>query len=118
MSFSKISYIKDIAAKTGDGSLKFNRLAKMTDDEIIAMLTQVKGIGVWTVHMFLIFSLGRMDVLPVGDLGIRRGIQLAYGFEQLPNTAEIERVAEENGWRPYCSVASWYLWRSLENKAE
>ncbi|MBS1791044.1 MAG: DNA-3-methyladenine glycosylase 2 family protein [Acidobacteria bacterium] len=116
MSFSKISYIKDIAAKTGDGTLKFNRLSKMTDDEIIAMLTQVKGIGVWTVHMFLIFSLGRMDVLPVGDLGVRRGIQLAYGFDQLPNAEEIERVATENGWRPYCSVASWYLWRSLENK--
>ncbi len=118
MSFSKIAYIKDIAAKTGDGTLKFNRLSKMTDDEIIEMLTQVKGIGVWTVHMFLIFSLGRMDVLPVGDLGVRRGIQLAYGFDQLPTPEEMERVADENGWRPYCSVASWYLWRSLENKAE
>lgn len=118
ISFQKISYIKDIAAKTEDGTLKFNRLSKMTDDEIIQMLTTVKGIGVWTVHMFLIFSLGRMDVLPVGDLGIRRGIQLAYGFDQLPNAEEIERVADENGWRPYCSVASWYLWRSLENKAE
>ena len=116
ISFQKASYIKDIAAKTEDGTLKFNRLSKMTDEEIIEMLTTVKGIGVWTVHMFLIFSLGRMDVLPVGDLGIRRGIQLAYGFDQLPNPAEIERVADENGWRPYCSVASWYLWRSLENK--
>ncbi|HQR35416.1 MAG TPA: DNA-3-methyladenine glycosylase [Blastocatellia bacterium] len=118
ISFQKAAYIKDIAAKTEDGTLKFNRLSKMTDDEIIEMLTTVKGIGVWTVHMFLIFSLGRMDVLPVGDLGIRRGIQLAYGFDQLPTPEEIERVADENRWRPYCSIASWYLWRSLENKAE
>ena len=118
ISFQKAAYIKDIAAKTEDGTLKFNRLSKMTDEEIIQMLTTVKGIGVWTVHMFLIFSLGRMDVLPVGDLGIRRGIQLAYGFDQLPTPEEIERVADENGWRPYCSIASWYLWRSLENKAE
>lgn len=118
ISFPKISYIKDIAAKTEDGTLKFNRLSKMSDDEIIEMLTQVKGIGVWTVHMFLIFSLGRMDVLPVGDLGIRRGIQLAYGFDELPNADQIEKVADENGWRPYCSIASWYLWRSLENKAD
>lgn len=118
MSFQKISYIKDIAAKTEDGTLKFSKLSRLSDEEIIEMLTQVKGIGVWTVHMFLIFSLARFDVLPVGDLGIRRAIQLAYGFDQLPNAEEIERVADENGWRPYCSVASWYLWRSLENKAE
>jgi len=118
MSFQKISYIKDIAAKTEDGTLKFSKLSQLSDQEIIEMLTQVKGIGVWTVHMFLIFSLARFDVLPVGDLGIRRAIQLAYGFDQLPNAEEIERVADENGWRPYCSVASWYLWRSLENKAE
>lgn len=116
ISFQKISYIKDIAAKTADGTLKFSKLPRMTDDEVIEMLTQVKGIGVWTVHMFLIFSLGRMDVLPVGDLGIRRAIQLNYGFEQLPSAPEIEQVAQENGWRPYCSIASWYLWRGLENK--
>lgn len=118
ISFQKAAYIKDIAAKTEDGTLKFNRLSKMSDDEIIKMLTTVKGIGVWTVHMFLIFSLGRMNVLPVGDLGIRRGIQLAYGFDELPNPEQIEKVADENGWRPYCSIASWYLWRSLENKGE
>jgi DNA-3-methyladenine glycosylase II len=90
----------------------------MSDDEIIEMLTSVKGIGVWTAHMFLIFSLARMDVFPVGDLGVRRAIQLRYGFDQLPNPIEMERIADENGWRPYRSIASWYLWRSLENKAE
>lgn len=118
ISYPKVSYIKDIAAKTEDGTLRFNRLSRMSDDEIIEMLTKVKGIGVWTVHMFLIFSLGRMDVLPVGDLGVRRGIQLAYGFDKLPSPEEIEKVAGDNGWRPYCSIASWYLWRSLENKSE
>jgi DNA-3-methyladenine glycosylase II len=91
-------------------------MPKMADDEIIEMLTQVKGIGVWTVHMFLIFSLGRLNVLPVGDLGIRKGVQHLYGFDHLPDAAEIKAIAEANQWSPYCSVASWYLWRSLENK--
>ena len=76
----------------------------------------MKGIGVWTVQMFLIFSLGRLNVLPVGDLGIRNAIQRIYGFETLPQKNEIENLAERNQWHPYCSVASWYLWRSLENK--
>jgi DNA-3-methyladenine glycosylase II len=118
ISFQKISYIKDLAAKTEDGTLKLSRFSRMSDDEIIEMLTSVKGIGVWTAHMFLIFSLARMDVFPVGDLGVRRAIQLRYGFDQLPNPIEMERIADENGWRPYRSIASWYLWRSLENKAE
>jgi DNA-3-methyladenine glycosylase II len=86
----------------------------MTDDEVIASLVQVKGVGVWTAHMFLIFSLGRLNVLPTGDLGIRRAIERGYGFAALPTTAEIEQLAEERGWAPYCSVSSWYLWRSLE----
>jgi DNA-3-methyladenine glycosylase II len=77
----------------------------------------VKGIGVWTVQMFLIFSLGRLDVLPVGDLGIKMAMQRAYSLAALPKPAEIEIIAQQNHWHPYCSVASWYLWRSLENKA-
>lgn len=116
ISNSKVSFIKDLAAKTNDGTLKFNRLAWLSDDEIIAMLTQVKGIGVWTVHMFLMFSLGRLDVLPVGDLGIRRGVEKVYGFDHLPNAEEIEQIAQANGWRPYASVASWYMWRSWGDK--
>jgi DNA-3-methyladenine glycosylase II len=116
MSNGKVSFVKDLAAKTQDGALKFNRVAKMSDDEVIEMLTQVKGIGVWTAHMFMIFSLGRMDVLPVGDLGIRRAVERLYGFDHLPTAAEIEQVAEERGWRPYCSIASWFLWRSWEEK--
>jgi DNA-3-methyladenine glycosylase II len=114
MSNGKVSFIKDLAAKTGDGTLKFNRISRMSDDEVIAMLTQVKGIGVWTAHMFLIFSLGRLDVLPVGDLGIRRSIERIYALDHHPDAAEIEQLAEENRWRPYCSVVSWYLWRGLE----
>jgi DNA-3-methyladenine glycosylase II len=118
LSGQKAGYILDLAAKTHAGTIKFQHLPKMENDAIIEMLTQVKGIGVWTVHMFLIFSLGRLDVLPVGDLGIRNAIQRLYGFEKAPLAAEIEALAEARGWRPYCSVASWYLWRSLQNKPE
>jgi DNA-3-methyladenine glycosylase II len=116
LSNGKVSFIKDLAAKTQEGALKFNRMAKMSNDEVIAMLTQVKGIGVWTAHMFLIFSLGRMDVLPVGDLGIRRAIERLYEFDHLPTAEEIEKIAEDRGWRPYCSIVSWFLWRSWEEK--
>ncbi|MGE0128577.1 MAG: DNA-3-methyladenine glycosylase [Blastocatellales bacterium] len=116
MSGAKVAFVKDLATKTEDGVVKFSRLARMSDEEVIEMLVPVKGIGVWTVHMFLIFSLGRMDVLPVGDLGIRRAIERLYGFDRLPNPAEIEQIAEERGWRPYCSIASWFLWRSWEEK--
>ena len=117
LSSQKLSYIKDLAAKVDNGSVHLKRITKMSDDEIITELTQVKGIGVWTVHMFLIFSLGRLNVLPVGDLGIRMAIQRAYGLSELPKPGEIETIAAHNKWQPYCSVASWYLWRSLENKA-
>jgi DNA-3-methyladenine glycosylase II len=116
MSNGKVGFIKDLATKAEDGALKLSRLPRMSDEEIIEMLTQVKGIGVWTAHMFLIFSLGRLNVLPVGDLGIRKAVERLYGFDHLPNAAEIEQVAGERGWRPYCSVASWFLWRSWEDE--
>jgi DNA-3-methyladenine glycosylase II len=86
----------------------------MGDEEVIDMLVAVKGIGVWTAQMFLIFSLGRLNVLPVGDLGVRRAIERGYGLGQLPEAEEIEKLARDRRWHPYCSVASWYLWRSLE----
>ena len=117
MSNAKVSFLKDIAAKTADGTLKLSRLSRMSDEEVIEMLITVKGIGVWTAHMFLIFSLGRLDVLPVGDLGIRKAVERLYDFDHLPNAAEIEQIAEDRGWRPYCSVAAWFLWRSWEDKA-
>jgi len=93
----------------------FEQLAALTDAEIIERLTVVKGIGVWTVQMFLMFALRRPDVLPVGDLGIRNAMRVAYGLSDLPKPAEMEAIAVR--WRPYCTVASWYLWRSLEKAA-
>ena len=94
----------------------FEDLGALTDEEVIERLTVVKGIGVWTAHMFLIFALKRTDVLPTGDLGIRTAIRKAYNLEALPTPEEMERMAK--CWRPYCSVASWYLWRSLEGEAQ
>ncbi|HLK19092.1 MAG TPA: DNA-3-methyladenine glycosylase [Bryobacteraceae bacterium] len=116
LSKQKTAYIRDLARKTARGKVDFAGLGGLTDDEVIASLTQVKGIGVWTAHMFLMFALERPDVLPVGDLGIRTAIRKAYGLAELPHAKQIEELAAR--WRPYCSVASWYLWRSLEGPAE
>lgn len=109
LSAQKISYLKDLAEKFTDGSIQERRFAKMPSDDIIAHLTAVKGIGVWTAHMFLIFTLNRPDILPIGDLGIRKGFQILYSLEMLPSPKEMERLAEP--WREHASVASWYLWR-------
>ena len=111
----KIAYIRDLARHARAGIVAFHELAALSDQQVIERLTQVKGIGVWTVHMFLIFALRRPDVLPTGDLGIRAAIRKAYGLAELPKPAEIEVMAEK--WKPYCTVASWYLWRSLEPDA-
>ncbi|HTP87300.1 MAG TPA: DNA-3-methyladenine glycosylase [Candidatus Acidoferrales bacterium] len=115
LSKQKTTYIRDLARHARDRRVEFEALAALPDHEVIERLTQVRGIGVWTVHMFLIFALRRNDVLPTGDLGIRNAIRKAYGLEQLPTPAEMEEMAGK--WRPYCSVASWYLWRSLEPDA-
>ena len=115
LSGQKTAYIRDLARHTRDGTVVFEELAGLPDEKVIERLTAVKGRGVWTVHMFLIFALRRNDVLPSGDLGIRNAIRKAYGFAELPKPAEVETLAER--WRPYCTVASWYLWRSLEPNA-
>jgi len=115
LSGQKTEYIRDLARHTRDGRVRFEELPELSDEEVMAHLTAVKGIGVWTAHMFLIFALRRHDVLPTGDLGIRNAIRQAYGLEALPLPAEIEAMAER--WRPFCTVASWYLWRSLEPNA-
>jgi len=115
LSRQKIEYIRDLARHSRLGSVDFARLPDCSDDEVIEHLTAVKGIGVWTAHMFLIFALRRTNVLPTGDLGIRAAIRKAYGLEELPKPSKIEEMAR--GWHPYCSVASWYLWRSLETNA-
>jgi len=115
LSSQKTLYIRDLARKTRDGLVIFEELAGLPDEEVIERLTQVKGIGVWTVHMFLMFALRRTNVLPTGDLGIRNAIRKAYGLAEMPKPTEIETLAEP--WHPYRTVASWYLWRSLESDA-
>ncbi|HEY6392533.1 MAG TPA: DNA-3-methyladenine glycosylase [Bryobacteraceae bacterium] len=112
LSKQKTAYIRDLARKTKQGALDFALLPGLPDEEVVAMLTQVKGIGVWTAHMFLMFALERPNVLPTGDLGIRMAIRKEYGMDELPNAKQIEERAA--GWHPYCTVASWYLWRSLD----
>ena len=116
LSKAKTEYIRDLARHTRDGKVIFEELDQLSDDEVSERLTQVKGIGTWTAHMFLMFALRRPDVLPVGDLGIRAAIRKAYGMKELPGPAEMEALAGR--WRPWCSVASWYLWRSLEGDAK
>ena len=115
LSQQKAAYIRDLAEKTREGLVDFSRLSGLADDDVIAHLTQVKGVGVWTVQMLLMFALKRPDVLPVADLGIRKAMQRAYGLETPPKPKEMEAIAEK--WRPYRSVACWYLWRSLDGPA-
>ena len=115
LSKQKTAYIRDLARLTRNGELDFQALPELADTEVIERLTQVKGVGVWTAHMFLIFALRRTNVLPSGDLGIRSAIRKAYGLAELPKPAEIETIGER--WQPYCSVAAWYLWRSLDPQA-
>ena len=112
LSRPKIKYIKELSRHIESKKLKMRSLSRLKDEEVIEQLTQVKGIGRWTAEMFLIFSLGRMDVLPVGDLGLRKGVQRYNSADELPNAAEIEKLAER--WRPYRTVATWYLWKSLK----
>jgi DNA-3-methyladenine glycosylase II len=112
LSKQKTLYIRELARLTRDGEIQFERLPEMEDAAIIETLTRVKGVGVWTVQMFLMFALQRPNVLPVGDLGVRAAMKKAYGLADLPKPQEMERIAE--AWHPYRSVASWYLWRSLE----
>ena len=113
LSKQKTVYIRELAKLTRDGDIQFERLPEMEDDAIIETLTRVKGVGVWTVQMFLMFALQRPNVLPVGDLGVRAAMKKAYGLAELPKPQEMESIAA--AWHPYRSIASWYMWRSLEN---
>ncbi len=113
LSRPKVSYIRSLAEHVRDGELRLDSLDEMPDDEVIAELTAVKGLGVWTAHMFLMFHLRRPDVLPVGDLGIRRAVERQYGLEELPDAETLERLGER--WAPYRTLASLYLWHSLDN---
>jgi DNA-3-methyladenine glycosylase II len=115
LSTQKTAYIRDLARHTRDGRIVFEEFADLSDEVVIERLTKVKGIGVWTVHMFLIFALRRNNVLPTGDLGIRNAIKKAWAMEEAPLPKEVEAMAAK--WHPYCTVASWYLWRSQEPNA-
>ena len=114
LSGQKTLYIRELAKHTRRRSVVFENLAELEDPLVIEHLTRVKGIGVWTAQMFLMFALRRTNVLPVADLGIRSAMRRAYGLGELPKPPEMERIAA--GWEPYRSVACWYLWRSLENE--
>ena len=114
LSKQKSSYMKDLAIKTRDGLLDFSKLPGMPDQEVIKHLTQVKGIGVWTAHMFLIFTLKREDVLPTGDYGVQAAMKKHYRKRKMPKPKDMEKIAR--AWSPYRSVACWYLWRSLDIK--
>jgi DNA-3-methyladenine glycosylase II len=113
LSRAKVEFLKDLAKRVGDGRLDLKRLGKLSDEDVIAELIEVKGIGRWTAEMFLIFHLARPDVTSAGDLGIRRAVQIAYGLDDLPGPEDFERISEE--WRPHRTLASLYLWRSLDN---
>jgi DNA-3-methyladenine glycosylase II len=113
LSAAKLAALRDLAAKTLDGTVPtLARMRRMTDEEIVERLTQVRGIGRWTVEMLLMFRLGRPDVLPVGDFAVRKGFAIAYGLKESPKPKELTEYGER--WRPYRSVASWYMWRAVE----
>ena len=114
LSKQKSSYLFDMAERASRGELDFTRLQDLTDEEVIKHLTQVKGVGVWTAHMFLMFTLKRPNVLPTGDFGVQMAIKKHYGKRKLPKPLQMEKIARP--WEPYRSIACWYLWRSLDIK--
>jgi len=114
LSKQKTSYLRDLSEKTKAGLLEFERLPELTEHEVIEHLTQVKGIGVWTAHMFMIFTLRRPDILPTGDYGVQAAIKKHYGKRKWPKPAAMEKIAK--AWVPYRSIACWYLWKSLDVK--
>lgn len=113
LSWRKVEYLRDLAAHVQSGELEVDRLRELSDEDVIAEISAVRGLGRWSAEMFLMFQLERPDVLPVDDLGIRRAIQVGYGLGQLPVAAEMERLAEP--WRPHRTLACLYLWESLDN---
>jgi len=115
LSARKVEYIRDIARHTREGTLDFAALPAMSDEAVIECLTKVKGVGVWTAHMFLLFALERPNILAVGDLGVRNAIKKACNLDHVPTAEEVEQLA--TNWHPYCSAACWYLWKSLDGPA-
>jgi DNA-3-methyladenine glycosylase II len=115
LSTQKMTYLRDLAEKIASRQVSFRKLRNLSDEEVIEHLTQVKGIGVWTVQMFLMFALERPNVFPAADLGVRNAIRRAYNLADPPTAADLLRISA--CWHPYCSVATWYLWRSLDGPA-
>ncbi len=116
LSPQKASYIADLARKVNEGMVDLRQIGRLSDERVVEQLTQVRGIGRWTAQMFLIFSLGRLDVFPHDDLGVRRAIRDRYGLDDLPDKQTAVAIAAP--WRPYASVASWYCWRALDGNRE
>ena len=112
LSSQKLSYLQDLAAKAADGVIDLRNIGRSDDEQVIAQLSQVKGVGRWTAQMFLMFSLGRPDVFPEDDLGVRSAIRTLYSLPDLPDRATSRAIAQP--WRPFASVASWYCWRSID----
>jgi DNA-3-methyladenine glycosylase II len=115
LSKQKIASLTDLAERVVRKEIQFHKLPDLTDAEIIALLSQVRGVGVWTAQMFLMFALQRPNVLPLSDFGIRNAVRKEYGLPDLPKPGELTKISEK--WHPYCSIASWYLWRSLDGTA-
>jgi DNA-3-methyladenine glycosylase II len=114
VSRQKLKYLRDLASAFADGWLRPRALVRLSDEELVRAVTTVRGVGEWTAHMVLIFSLGRPDVLPVGDYGVRKGMQRLYRLRDLPEPRTMERIAAP--WRPYRTIGSWYIWRSTDGK--
>ncbi len=112
VSRQKAGYMRDVAAHVLAGTLDLEVLESLPDDEVVRQITAVKGLGEWSAHMFLMFQLGRPDVMPVGDFGVRNGMRLAYGLPSMPTPAEAREIGAR--WAPYRSVGSWYMWRAVE----
>lgn len=115
LSRQKIASLTDLAERVARREIQFHKLVELPDEAIIESLSKVRGVGVWTAQMFLIFALERPNVMPLGDLGIRNAVRKAYGLQEIPKPTELAALAEK--WHPYCSIASWYLWRSLDGPA-
>src|SRR5579862_4813331 len=118
LTWNKVRYVKDLAQHILDGRLDLNHVSTMPNDQLIEQLTAVKGLGEWSAHMFMMFGLRRLDILPVGDLGIRKAIMKLYVVKARPTPEQIITVSNKNHWHPYESVASWYLWQSLDNSPQ
>lgn len=118
LSWAKVRYVKDLAQHVLDGRLDLDHIATMPNEQVVQQLTAVKGLGEWSAHMFMIFGLGRLDVLPVGDLGVRKAVMNLYGLKEMPDPTMMVTVANRHHWHPYESVAAWYCWQSLDNNPQ